>query len=64
MCTVLKRGEILIIIDHCLIVLRRDAQKITIIQVHYSRWVGNKKREQGGHLHTVSNTKIGKMKKL
>ena len=47
MCIVLKRGDILIIIGHCLIVLRGDAQKPTINRVHYSRWVGNKKRAAG-----------------
>ena len=46
MCIMLKRGDILIIIGHCLIVLRGDAQKPTINRLHYSRWVGNKKRAQ------------------
>jgi len=44
MYIVLRRGYILSSIGHCLIVLRGGAQEITIIRVHYSRWVGNKKR--------------------
>ena len=41
---VLERGEFRIIIGHCLIVLRGDAQETVIIRVHYSRWVEKKDR--------------------